>query len=63
MNGISVAGADVVITVAAVAGETYQLQSATDLTAGDWSNVTGVAVTNFGGALSPGRYYRFAIVP
>ena len=73
MNGISVAGTDIVITVASVAGETYQLQYATDLTSGNWSNVGGVAVTNsiggpltvtnFGGALSPGRYYRLAITP
>ena len=73
MNGVTVAGADVVITLASVAGETYQLQYATELTSGNWYDVPGVAVTNsiggpltvtnFGGALSPSRYYRLAITP
>ena len=73
MNGVSVAGTNVVITVSSVAGETYQLQYATSLTSGNWSNVPGVSVTNsiggpltvtnFGGALSPGRYFRLAITP
>ena len=73
MNGLSVAGSNVVITVASVAGETYQLQYTTDLASGNWSNVPGASVTssiggpltvtNFGGALSPVRYYRYAITP
>jgi uncharacterized repeat protein (TIGR03803 family) len=66
MNGVSVAGTNVVITVASVAGETYQLQYATDLTSGNWSNDPNVSVTNsigglltvtnLGGAISPVRY-------
>lgn len=73
MNGVSVVGTNVVITVSSVAGETYQLQYATDLTSGNWSNVPNVSVTNsiggpltvtnFGGAVSPGRYYRLVITP
>ena len=73
MNGVGVADTNVVITVSSVAGETYQLQSATDLSSGNWSNVPGVSmtnsiggpltVTNLGGAVSPGRYYRLVITP
>jgi uncharacterized repeat protein (TIGR03803 family) len=73
MNGVSVVGTNVVITVSSVAGETYQLQYATDLTSGNWSNVPNVSVTNsiggpltvtnFGGAVSPGQYYRLVITP
>jgi len=68
-----VASPNVVITVSSVAGETYQLQYATDLTSGDWTNVPDASgtnsiggpltLTNFGGALSPNRYYRLAITP
>jgi len=73
INGVSVARTNVVITVSSVAGETYQLQYAADLTSGNWSNVPGVlvtnslggplTVTNLGGAVSPGRYYRLVITP
>jgi uncharacterized repeat protein (TIGR03803 family) len=73
VNGVSVAGTNVVITVASVAGETYQLQYTAALASGIWSNVPGAAVTNsiggpltvtnFGGAESPGRYYRWVITP
>jgi uncharacterized repeat protein (TIGR03803 family) len=73
MNSVSVAGTNVAIAVSSVAGETYQLQYATDLTSGNWSNVPGVSVTNspggsltvtnLGGAISPGRYYRMVITP
>ena len=73
MNGVSVVGTNVVIAVASVAGETYQLQYATDLGSGNWSNVPDAAVinstggllliTNLGGALAPTRYYRLAITP
>ena len=73
MNGVSVVGTNVVITVSSVAGETYQLQYATDLISGNWSNVPNVSVTNsiggpltvtnLGGAVSPGRYYRLVITP
>src|SRR2546428_185465 len=46
MNDVTVAGTNVVITIASVAGETYQLQSAADLTSGHWSDVPGVSATN-----------------
>jgi uncharacterized repeat protein (TIGR03803 family) len=73
VSGVSVAGGNVVLTVQSVAGETYQLQYATSLASGNWSNVPGVSVTNsiggpltvtnLGGAISPVRYYRLVITP
>jgi hypothetical protein len=73
VSGVSVAGTNVVITVASVAGETYQLQYTADLASGIWSNVPGAAVTNsiggpltvtnFVGAGLSGRYYRWVITP
>jgi hypothetical protein len=73
MYGVSVADTNFVITVASVAGETYQLQYTTDLISGNWSNVPDVSVTNsiggpltvtiLGGAISPRRCYRLVITP
>jgi uncharacterized repeat protein (TIGR03803 family) len=73
ISGVSVAGGDVVITVPSVAGETYQLQYATGLTSGNWSNVPGapvtnslggtLTVTNAGGTGAAARYYRLVITP
>jgi uncharacterized repeat protein (TIGR03803 family) len=73
MNGVGVAGTNVVITVSSVAGETYQLQYATGLSSGNWSNVPeasvtnsmggSITVTNIGGAVSAGRFYRLVITP
>jgi uncharacterized repeat protein (TIGR03803 family) len=64
---------NLVFTIPSVASETYQLQFATDLVSGNWSNVPGVCVsnsigaaltvTNFGGAAGPQGFYRFAITP
>jgi uncharacterized repeat protein (TIGR03803 family) len=66
-------GANVIVTVPSVAGETYQLQVTTDLASGIWSNAPGVSVTNsigaaltvtnFGGATGSQGFYRFAITP
>jgi hypothetical protein len=73
ISAFRIAGNDVAISIPSVAGETYQLQFTTDLTSGLWSNVDGVSVTNsigallmftnFGGALQPQGFYRFAITP
>jgi len=73
ISAVQVVGNDAYLTIPSVAGETYQLQFATDLVAGDWSNVVGVCVsnsigaaltvTNFGGASGPQGFYRFAITP
>lgn len=66
-------GNDIIFSIPSVAGETYQLQFTPDLTSGNWSNVPSVVVTNsigalltltnFGGALGPQGFYRFAITP
>ena len=64
---------NVVFKVVSISGETYQLQIASDLTSGVWSNVPDVSVTNsigalltltnFGGASQPQGFYRFDITP
>ena len=73
ISAAQVSGNDLTISVPSVAGETYQLQFTTDPACGIWSNVPGVSVTNslgalltltnFGGALQPQGFYRFAITP
>ena len=73
IGGFQPVGSNLVFTVPSVAGETYQLQFATDLVSGNWSNVPGVCVTNsigagltvtnFGAATGPQGFYRFAITP
>jgi hypothetical protein len=73
ISGIHPATTNVVVTIPAVASETYQLQFRSSLTSGNWSNVTGASVTNsigalltltnFGGAVGPQRFYRFDITP
>ena len=73
ISALQIAGNDVAFAVPSVAGETYQLQFTTDLTSGTWSNVSGISVTNsigalltvtnFGGAVGPQGFYRFAITP
>ena len=50
VSGFQPAGTNVVFTIPSVEGETYQLQFATDLVAGNWSNVVGVCVSNSIGA-------------
>jgi uncharacterized repeat protein (TIGR03803 family) len=73
INSFQPAGTNIVFTIPSVASETYQLQFATDLVVGNWSNVVGVCVsnsigaaltvTNFGGMTGPQGFYRFAITP
>ena len=73
ISGIQVAGSNVVISVQSVEGDTYQLQSSTSLTTGNWSNVPNASVTNsaggliiltnFGGASVPQAFYRLDITP
>ena len=65
--------ANVIVTIPSVAGETYQLQYCGLLTLSNWTNVVGasmtnsigglLSLTNFGGASSPQRFYRFDITP
>ena len=74
INALQTVGSDIIFTIPAVAGETYQLQMRTDLQSGTWSNVPGLSVsnsigalltlTNFGGAVvAPQAFYRFDITP
>ncbi|HTS19971.1 MAG TPA: choice-of-anchor tandem repeat GloVer-containing protein [Verrucomicrobiae bacterium] len=66
-------GTNLVFGIPSVAGETYQLQFTSDLASGIWTDVPGVSVTNsigammtltnFGGAVGPQGFYRFAITP
>jgi hypothetical protein len=67
------AATNIIFTIPSIAGETYQFRYRNSLTSGSWSNVPGVSVTNsigalltlnnFGGALLPQGFYRFAISP
>ena len=71
ISGLQIAGNDVVISVPAVAGETYQLQFSSSMNPTNWINVPGVSVTNsigalltltnFGGAVGPQGFYQFDI--
>jgi uncharacterized repeat protein (TIGR03803 family) len=73
ITGIQLSGANVVLNVLSIAGETYQLQYRSSLTSGIWSNVPGVsitncigstlALTNFAEANQLQGFYRFAITP
>jgi uncharacterized repeat protein (TIGR03803 family) len=71
ISAIQVAGANVLVTIPSIAGETYQLQDRTSLTAGAWADVAGqvisigglLTVTNFGGFSQPQQFYRFSIIP
>ena len=73
ISGIQVAGTNVTISVQSVEGDTYQLQSRTSMTTGDWSNVAGgsvtnsagglIILTNSGGASAPQEFYRLDITP
>jgi uncharacterized repeat protein (TIGR03803 family) len=70
---IQLAGTNVVLGILSAPGDTYQLQSTTNLVTAAWSDVTGASVmnsvggllttTNFGGAVGPQRFYRFSISP
>jgi len=73
ISDIRLAGANVIVTIPSVAGETYQLQYCNSLTLSNWTNVGNATVTNsigalltltnVGGALSPQGFYRFDITP
>ena len=71
ISAIQIKGANVLVTIPSVAGETYQLQDRASLTTGAWADVAGqvisigglLTVTNFGGFSQPQQFYRFAITP
>lgn len=66
-------GTNLVFSIPSVAGETYQLQFSPSMNPTNWVNVPNVSITNsigamltltnFGGAVGPQGYYRFAITP
>jgi uncharacterized repeat protein (TIGR03803 family) len=69
---LNFSGSDVLLTIASVAHETYQLQYSTDLFSGGWSNAPSsptnsmggpMTISDSGGALFPKRYYRLVITP
>jgi uncharacterized repeat protein (TIGR03803 family) len=73
ISTIQVVSSNVVVTLPSVAGETYQLQFSTSISPTNWMNIAGVSITNciggplsltnFGGALQPQGFYRFAVTP
>ena len=73
ISSIQLAGNDAAVSIPSVAGKTYQLQFASDLSIDTWSSVPSAVVsnsvgalltlTNFGGAVSPQGFYRFVITP
>jgi uncharacterized repeat protein (TIGR03803 family) len=73
VSAIRLSGTNLVFNIPSVAYETYQLQYRSSMTSGIWSNIPNVSVTNsigalltltnFGGAVGPQGFYRFAITP
>ena len=73
ISGIRTVGTNVLVSIQSVSNENYQLQFSNSMVPTNWSNVSGASVTsapggsltltNFGGASSPQRFYRFVIVP
>jgi uncharacterized repeat protein (TIGR03803 family) len=73
ITGVQPSGSDIVFGIPSIAGETYQLQFSSSMNPTNWVNVPGVSVTNsigalltltnFGGAVGPQGFYRFAITP
>jgi uncharacterized repeat protein (TIGR03803 family) len=73
ISAVQPSGTSVVFSIPSVAGETYQLQFSSSMNPTNWVNVPGVSVTNsigalltltnFGGAVGPQGFYRFAITP
>jgi uncharacterized repeat protein (TIGR03803 family) len=73
ITGVQLLGSDIVFGIPSIAYETYQLQFSSLMTPTNWVNVPGVSVTNsigalltvtnFGGAVGPQGFYRFAITP
>jgi uncharacterized repeat protein (TIGR03803 family) len=72
ISRINLAGTNVVLAIPSVAGETYQLQYRNSMTSGSWSNIPVsvtnsigalLTLTNFGGASTSQRFYRFDITP
>jgi uncharacterized repeat protein (TIGR03803 family) len=70
---IQASGTNIFFKIPSIAYETYQLQFSSSMNPTNWVNVPGVSVTNsigalltltnFGGAVGPQGFYRFAITP
>jgi uncharacterized repeat protein (TIGR03803 family) len=64
-------GTNLVFSIPSVAYETYQLQFSPSMSPANWVNEGGsitsigalLTLTNFGGAVGPQGFYRFAITP
>jgi uncharacterized repeat protein (TIGR03803 family) len=73
ITAIARSGTNILVTIPAIAGDTYQLQFSNSMNPTNWVNVPGglvtnnsaglLTVTNFGGASQPQGFYRFAITP
>jgi uncharacterized repeat protein (TIGR03803 family) len=73
ISAIHPSGTNIVIGIPSVAGESYQLQFSSSMNPTNWSNISGAFVsnsigalltlTNFGGAVGPQGFYRFAVTP
>jgi uncharacterized repeat protein (TIGR03803 family) len=73
ISAVQIAASDLAFSIPSVAYETYQLQFSSSMNPTNWVNVPGVSVTNsigalltvtnFGGAVGPQGFYRFAITP
>jgi uncharacterized repeat protein (TIGR03803 family) len=73
ITGVHLAATNIIFSIPSIAGETYQLQFSSSMKPTNWVNVSGVSVTNsigsiltltnFGGASTLQRFYRFAITP
>jgi uncharacterized repeat protein (TIGR03803 family) len=71
ISAIQIVGNDVAIGIPSVAYETYQLQFSSSMNPTNWVNEGGtitsigalLTLTNFGGAVAPQGFYRFAITP
>jgi len=66
-----IAVTNIIFSIPSIAGETYQLQFSSSMAPANWVNEGGsitsigalLTLTNFGGAVGPQGFYRFAITP
>ena len=73
ITSLQLSSTNAIFNVVSIAGETYQLQFSSSMNPTNWVNVPNVSVTNsigalltvtnFGGAVGPQGFYRFAITP
>jgi uncharacterized repeat protein (TIGR03803 family) len=71
ITNVQIAAQNIIFGVPSIAGETYQLQFSSLMNPTNWVNEGGtitsigalLTLTNFGGAVGPQGFYRFAITP